>query len=369
MPEINDFLKLMVKNEASDLFFSAGTPLHMKVDGVLSMVKDKPLGGRGIATLADSIMTAEQRRAFEQRPEMNLGLELEGHGRFRVNVFRQRGEVAMVIRYLKDKIPTIAELHLPPILEELVMKPRGLILAVGATGAGKSTTLASMIDYRNRHSRSHILTVEDPVEYVHHYQKSVVNQREIGLDTISYEDALMNAMREAPDVILIGEIRERSTMQHAIAYAETGHLCLSTLHGSNASHVLERIVTFFPKDMHAQLFMDLAHNLVAIISQRLVRDQDGKRVPAVEVLLATPLVRDLIAKGKIDEIREAMERSNEPGAQTFDQSLFHLYKEGRISEEKAMEFAESQNNLGVRIRLDKGGGADIEQLQAEVSGN
>lgn len=208
MPEINDFLKLMIKHQASDLFFSAGTPLHMKVDGVLAPVKDKLLGGKGIAALADSIMSAEQRRAFEKRPEMNLGLQVDGYGRFRVNIFRQRGEVAMVIRYLQDKIPSIAELNLPPVLEELVMKPRGLILAVGATGAGKSTTLASMLDYRNKHSRSHILTIEDPVEYVHHYQKSVVNQREVGIDTDSYEDALMNAMREAPDVILIGEIRE-----------------------------------------------------------------------------------------------------------------------------------------------------------------
>lgn len=369
MPEINDFLKLMIKHEASDLFFSAGTPLHMKIDGVLSAVKDKPLGGKGIAALADSIMSVSQREAFAQRPEMNLGLQVDGYGRFRVNIFRQRGEVAMVIRYLKDKIPSIAELHLPAVLEELVMKPRGLILAVGATGAGKSTTLASMIDYRNKHGRSHILTIEDPVEYVHHYQKSVVNQREVGIDTDSYEDALMNAMREAPDVILIGEIRERSTMQHAIAYAETGHLCLSTLHGSNASHVLERIVTFFPKDMHAQLFMDLAHNLVAIISQRLVRDNEGKRVPAVEVMLITPLIRDLISKGKIDEIREAMERSSESGMQTYDQSLYHLYKEGRISEEKAMENAESQSNLGVRIRLDKGGTPDNEDLQTEAMGS
>ncbi|WP_456372694.1 PilT/PilU family type 4a pilus ATPase [Thiolapillus sp.] len=367
MPEISDFLKLMVRNEASDLFFSPGSPLHMKVDGVLSVVKDNPLSGKGVAALANSIMNDRQRLAFAERPEMNLGLSMEGHGRFRVNVFRQRGEVAMVIRYLQDRIPSIAELHLPPILEELVMKPRGLILAVGATGAGKSTTLASMLDYRNRNSRSHILTIEDPIEYVHRYHQSVVNQREVGMDTDSYEDALMNAMREAPDVILIGEIRERSTMQHAIAYAETGHLCLSTLHGSNASHVLQRIMTFFPKDMHEQLFMDLAHNLVAIISQRLVRNHEGKRMPAVEVLLITPLIRDLIAKGKLDEVREAMEKSSETGMQTFDQSLFQLYKSGHISEQKAMENAESQSNLGVRIRLDKGEGEG--ELNAALDGN
>ncbi len=367
MPDINKFLKLMVKKEASDLFFSAGTPLHMKVDGEMRVVNDKLLSGTGIAALVAHIMSDEQQQQFAQRPEMNLGLELEGVGRFRVNVFRQRGEVAMVIRYLKDRIPSVAELHLPPILEELVMKPRGLILAVGATGAGKSTTLASMLDFRNRNSRSHILTIEDPIEYIHKYQKSVVNQREVGIDTASYEDALLNAMREAPDVILIGEIRERATMQHAIAYAETGHLCLSTLHGSNASHVLERIVTFFPQDMHAQLFMDLAHSLVAIVSQRLVRDKEGRRIPAVEVLLVTPLIRDLISKGKIDEIREAMERSGEPGMQTYDQSLFQLYKKGRIDEEKAMEHAESQNNLGVQIRLDNG--KEIDDLQTDISAN
>ncbi|BAO45600.1 PilT/PilU family type 4a pilus ATPase [Thiolapillus brandeum] len=356
MPEITDFLKLMIRNEASDLFFSPGSPLHMKVDGELSVVKEGPLSGKGVAALAHSIMSDKQRLAFAERPEMNLGLSMERFGRFRVNIFRQRGEVAMVVRYLQDRIPSIAELHLPPVLEDLVMKPRGLILAVGATGAGKSTTLASMLDYRNRNSRSHILTIEDPIEYVHRYHKSVVNQREVGIDTDSYDDALMNAMREAPDVILIGEIRERSTMQHAIAYAETGHLCLSTLHGSNASHVLQRIMTFFPKDMHAQLFMDLAHNLVAIISQRLVRNHEGKRMPAVEVLLITPLIRDLIAKGKLDEVREAMEKSSEAGMQTFDQSLFELFKSGHITEKKAMENAESQSNLGVRIRLDKGEG-------------
>ncbi len=363
MSDINDFLHLMIQHEASDLFFSPGTPLHIKIEGRLSVVGEEPLEGRGIAALAMSIMNEHQRQAFARRPEMNLGLEVEGKGRFRVNIFRQRGEVAMVIRYLKDRIPSIAELNLPPVLEELVMRPRGLILAVGGTGSGKTTTLASMIDYRNRNSRSHILTIEDPIEYVHHYHKSVVNQREVGTDTVSYEDALKNAMREAPDVILIGEIRDRTNMQHAIAYAETGHLCLSTLHGSNAAHVLERILTFFPRDMHPQVFMDLAHNLVAIVSQRLIRGEDGKRLPAVEVMLITPLIRDLIAKGRIDEVREAMERSSEPGLQTFDQSLFRLYKSGRISEALAMQNAESQSDLGLKIRLDKGGERDAGELE------
>lgn len=365
MSSIEEFLRLMIRHQASDFFFSPGTPLHIKIDGVLSVVKEEPLDGKAIALLAHSIMNERQRENFARRPEMNLGLEVEGEGRFRVNIFRERGEVAMVIRYLTDNIPSIAELNLPPVLEKLVMRPRGLILAVGGTGSGKTTTLASMIDYRNRNSRSHILTIEDPIEYVHHYRKSIVNQREVGTDTVSYEDALKNAMREAPDVILIGEIRDRTNMQHAIAYAETGHLCLSTLHGSNAAHVMERILTFFPRDMHPQLFMDLAHNLVAIISQRLVRGEDGRRLPAVEVMLITPLIRDLISKGRIDEIREAMDRSSEPGLQTFDQSLFELYKSGRISEELAMQNAESQSDLGVKIRLDKGGELDTGGMETE----
>ena len=365
MSDIDELLHLMIRNEASDLFLSPGTPLHIKIDGELSVVREEPLEGKWIAALAVGIMNEHQRQAFAKRPEINLGLEVEGEGRFRVNIFRERGEVAMVIRYLKDNIPSVAELNLPPVLEELVMRPRGLILAVGGTGSGKTTTLASMLDYRNRNSRSHILTIEDPIEYVHHYRKSVVNQREVGTDTVSYEDALKNAMREAPDVILIGEIRDRTNMQHAITYAETGHLCLSTLHGSNAAHVLERILSFFSRDMHPQLYMDLAHNLVAIISQRLIRGEEGKRLPAVEVMLITPLIRDLISKGRIDEIREAMDRSSEPGLQTFDQSLFELYKSGHISEKLAMQNAESQSDLGLRIRLDKGGELDTGDMETE----
>ncbi len=364
MSSVNDFLEMMVEHDASDLFFSPGTPLHIKIDGNMSPVNSALLTNPGVAGLAATIMNEDQRRAFEDRPEMNLGLEISGKGRFRVNIFRQRGDVAIVIRYLKDKIPSIAELHLPPILENLVMRSRGLVLVVGATGAGKSTSLASMLDYRNKNSRSHILTIEDPIEYVHHYQKCVVNQREVGMDTNSYEDALINAMREAPNVILIGEIRERSTMQHAIAYAETGHLCLSTLHASNANHALERIINFFPQAMHQQVFSDLAHNLGAIVSQRLVRNEKGKRMPAVEVMLISPLIKDLIRKGAVDEVREAMEKSSEEGMQTFDQSLYDLYKAGRITEKQAMENAESVSNLGVKIRLSKG----ISPTEASTSG-
>ena len=365
MSTVNDFLEMMVERDASDLFFSAGTPLHIKIDGKIAPVNAKPLSGNGIANLASAIMSEEQRRQFEVKPEMNLGLSLEDKGRFRVNIFRERGEVAIVIRFLKNRIPSIEELNLPQVLKKLIMVRRGLVLEVGATGSGKSTTLASMVDYRNTRVRSHILTIEDPIEYTHRYKKSVINQREVGMDTDSYDDALKNAMREAPDVILIGEIRERSTMQHAIAYAETGHLCLSTLHASNANHALERIINFFPEEMHQQVFSDLAHNLAAIVSQRLVRNEKGRRMPAVEVMMMTPLIRDLIRKGKVDEVRETMEKSSEPGMQTFDQSLFDLYKAGAISEQTAMDNAESTSNLGVRIRLDKGQSPDAEAVELE----
>lgn len=353
MLKVTELLHLMVEQDASDMFFSSGTPLHLKIDGVIMPLGENPLTGREVEQLATAMMSQEQRERFERRPEMNLGIDIEGKGRFRVNVFRQRGDVSMVIRYLRERIPTLEQLNLPLVLKELILKPRGLLLVVGATGSGKSTTIASMLEYLNENRRRHVLTVEDPIEYVHRYRKSIINQREIGIDTASYDDALVNAMREAPDVILIGEIRERKTMQHALAYAETGHLCLSTLHASNANHALERVVNFFPEEMRQQVLLDLAHNLTAIVSQRLVRDEQGKRLPAMEVMLITPLIRDLVQKGAIEEIREAMEKSGEPGMQTFDQSLFALYKAGRIDSKRALQHAESTSNLGVKIRLDK----------------
>jgi twitching motility protein PilU len=357
MSQIRGFLKIMVQRMASDLFLSPGSPVHLKVDGTIAPLSREPLSAEQVDALAQELMDSEQCSAFAERPEMNLGLNFGDQGRFRVNIFRQRGQTAIVVRYLQSRIPGFTELGLPPILAQLVLQPRGLMLVVGATGAGKSTTLAAMIDHRNAETCSHILTIEDPIEYLHGYKRSIVNQREVGLDTHSFDDALKNALREAPDVILIGEIRDRATMQHAIAYAETGHLCLASLHASNANQALQRVISFFPEDMYDQLFLELSQHLAAIVSQRLVRDTNGRRIPAVEVMRITPLIRDLIRKGAVHEVREAMEKHSEDGMQTFDQSLYELYRHGRISKEEALANAESSSNLGVRIRLDAGVGS------------
>ncbi len=329
----------MVDKGASDLFFSVGAPVQMKVEGETNPVSTTPVKSTQMHEMAYSLMNDKQQSEFEETLEMNLGLSLNELGRFRINIFRQRGEVAMVVRYLKGKIPSIEELNLPLTLKDIVMEMRGLVLVVGSTGSGKSTTLASMIDYRN------------PIEFLHQHKKSIVDQREVGLDTLSYENALVNAMREAPDVILIGEIRDRSTMKHAIAYAETGHLCISTLHANNANQAMDRIINFFPEDARQQLLLDLSLNLRSIISQRLIPGVESKRIPAVEVLLNSPYVSDLIEKGKIDEIKDVMKRSKEVGMQTFDQALFDLYKTNQISEENALRFADSKNNLGLEIRM------------------
>jgi len=357
MNKMDPYLRMMVKHNASDLFFSPGTPLHMKVEGVISPVQKELLVAEVVKELANSMMNDAQRDAFNQRPEMNLGLSINELGRFRINIYRERQDVAMVIRYLSDQIPTVEELNLPIALNKLAMAPRGLVLVVGATGCGKSTTLASMIDYRNQNTTSHILTIEDPIEYIYRYKHSIVDQREIGTDTMSCADALENAMREAPDVIMIGEIRDRATMQHAIAYAETGHLCMASLHASNSNHALHRALSFFPEEMYHQLYLDLSQNLHAVVSQRLAKGVDGKRIPAVEVLLATAHIRDLILRGAIDEIREAMERGHELGMQTFDQSLFDLFKQGKINKEEALKHAESVSNLNLMIRTHKSGQA------------
>lgn len=353
--DITPYLHLMIEKTASDLFFSTGAPVNIKIEGNTRPVDKTVLPPGAVKKLAYSIMTDDQVREFESSMEMNLAISARNMGRFRVNVYRQRGEVAMVIRYIKGVIPTIEDLNLPEILKSLVTEPRGLILVVGATGSGKSTTLASMIDFRNSNKTGHIVTIEDPIEFIHRHKMSIVDQREIGLDTLSYSNALKNALREAPDVILVGEVRDREAMQHAMTLSETGHLCLTTLHASNANQALDRIINLFPDAMRQQLLLDLSFNLRAIVSQRLVVSTDGKRVPAVEVLLNSPYVSELIQKGEIDSIREAMEQSTDSGMQTFDQALYVLYKAGKISLKDALDNADSRNNLGLRIRLSESG--------------
>ena len=357
--EIGRYLKIMVDKNASDLYFSTSAPVNIKVEGVTSRLDEHIMPPGAVKKIAYALMNSEQVKTFEKNWEMDIAISATNIGRFRVNIFKQRGEVSMVVRYISAIIPSIDELNLPTILQELVVEPNGLILVVGATGSGKSTTLASMISHRNHHKTGHILTIEDPIEYIHQHHQSIVNQREIGLDTHSYEDALKRAMREAPDVIMIGEIRDRETMQQAIAYSETGHLCLSTLHASNANQTMERIVNFFPESSYRQLCMDLSMNLRAVISQRLIVGKDGKRIPAIEILLNTPHIQDLILKGEINMINEAMEQNTESGMQTFDQALYKLYVEGKIDEKEALNHADSQNNLSLRIRLARNGQTNL----------
>jgi len=356
--DIIPFFKLMVERSASDLFFSVGAPPHMKVEGVTAAIGKAPIKSQQMIEIAKSIMNDAQQKEFEATMELNMAISVEGVGRYRVNMYRQRGEVAMVVRYIKGNIPSIEDLHLPPVLKKIVMEPRGLVLVVGATSSGKSTTLASMIDYRNSHYCGHILTIEDPIEYLHQHKKSIIDQREVGIDTQTYDNALKNAMREAPDVILIGEIRDQSTMKHAIAYAETGHLCLATLHANNANQTMDRVLNFFPEEARLPLLLDLSLNLRAIISLRLIPSLNQQQVPAVEILLSTPYISDLIEKGKIDEIKEVMTKSTEQGMQTFDGALFDLYKAGKISKENAIQYADSKNNVGLKIRLTEEGSTD-----------
>lgn len=352
--DISRYLSLMAEKEASDLFFSVGAPVNIKIEGISQAINDKSLPAGAVQTLAYGIISEEQKKTFEETMELNFSISFPEVGRFRINLYRQRGEVAMVVRYIKTNIPSIEALQLPSILQDLVMEPRGLILLVGATGSGKSTTLASMIDYRNCNKTGHILTIEEPIEFIHKHKKSIVDQREVGLDTLSYSNALKNAMREAPDVILIGEIRDRETMQHAIAYAETGHLCLSTLHANNANQTLDRIVNFFPDAARHQLLLDLSLNLRAVVSQRLIPSVSGKRVPAVEIMLRSAFIANLIEKGDVDGLKEAIEQGKDMGMQSFDQSLFELFQQGKISEQQALDNADSRNNLSVKIRLASG---------------
>ena len=351
--DLTSFLANLVENKGSDLFLSAYSPPLMKVEGKMHPLTDEPLDPEINRQLIYSILTDREIATFEGEWELNKSLHLAIIGRFRVNVFLQRGEPAMVARHIKDKIPSIDSLGLPPQLKELIMEERGLILVAGGTGTGKSTTLAAMIDYRNSERTGHILTIEDPIEFIYQNKKSLVNQREVGLDTKSFDVALINAMREAPDVILIGEIRDAKTMKQAIAYAETGHLCLATLHANNANQTIDRIINFFPDEAHKQVLQDLSLNLKSVISQRLCIGVDDRRVAAVEVMVSTPYITELIYKGHVDEIKEAMERSKGRVSQTFDQALYELASEGRITEDEALRNADSRNNLALRFRLEQ----------------
>ena len=355
--DITPVLKFMTDKGGSDLFFSTGTSIHMDVDGETMPVNNQKMTPGMIKEIAYSIMSPAQVTEFEETLECNFAIGRKDIGRFRVNVFKQRGEVGMVIRYIKSDIPDFETLGLPLILRDLIMRKRGLVLVVGSTGSGKSTTLASMIDYRNTNEAGHIVTIEDPIEFVYQHKKSVVDQREVGIDTLSFEMALKNAMRQAPDVILIGEVRDMEGMQQALTYAETGHLCLATLHANNANQALERIISFFPTEAKHGLLLGISLNLVAVVSQRLIPGKVQKRVAAVEVMINTPYISELIQKQKLSEMKDIMADNNDIGMNTFDQSLFKLFANGKIDEENALTNADSRNDLSLKIRFAAEGSA------------
>lgn len=349
--DFRDFLETMVARNASDIYLTVGSPPMYRIQGVAQPIGELVFEPATLETLAQSIMSERQWREFSENLEMNLSLSYPGLSRFRVNVFRQRGSVGMVVRKINVEIPTLDELQLPAILKDIVMSRRGLVLIVGGTGSGKSTSLAAMIDHRNSSAPGHIITVEDPIEFVHRHKQAIVNQREVGFDTHSFHDALKNALRQAPDVILIGEIRDSETMEAALTFADTGHLCLATLHSTNANQAFERIINFFPESRHPQILLQLSLNLRAIVSQRLVMGTTGLRVAAVEILLDTPRIKDLIKKGEFDTIKEAMEQSVHEGCQTFDMALFDLYSRGLIDLDQALVNADSINNLRLKIKV------------------
>ena len=375
MVPLKKLLKHMVETDASDIYLTVGLPPMFRIEGIVERFE----GGVDLLTSEDSqevaytIMNERQKRRFEEEFEMGLALFYPDLGRFRVSIFRQMGHIGVIIRQIKMQIKTIDDLGLPQILKDIVMTKRGLVLVVGATGTGKSTTLAAMVDYRNENEKGHIITVEDPIEFVHHHKKSVITQREIGFDTLSYANALKYTLRQAPDVILIGEVRDTDTMEAAIGFAETGHLCLGTLHANNANQALERVMNFFPSEQHTQIFMQLSLNLRAIISQRLIPDTTGKRVAAIEILLDTPRVKDLIAQQEISMLKEAMSLGYHEGMQTFDQSIFDLYVQKRIDYQHAIGYADSQNDLRLRIKTsevtkEKAAGKQDHRLKLEWDG-
>jgi twitching motility protein PilU len=359
---LDKLFQLMSEKQASDLFITAGAPIHIKIQGNTMPVNQQVMTPDMIEKIALELMTQEQALTFEAEMEMNLSFGVPQVGNFRVNLFRQRNAIGIVVRFILGNIPELPSLGLPMLLADLIMEKRGLIMIVGATGSGKSTTLAAMLDHRNANRSGHIITIEDPIEYLFRHKKSIVNQRELGIDTKDWGSALKNAMRQAPDCILIGEIRDRDTMQAAIAYAQTGHLCLATLHANNSYHALNRVINFFPLENRPALFLDLATSLKAIISQRLVRKPDGIRIPASEVLLNTRYVSELIERGEVQSIKEAMEQSTAVGSQTFEQDLFRLYKEGLITLEEALTNADSPTNLSWLIN-----NADADQGKKRVT--
>jgi len=367
---LKQLLMVMNKRDASDLYITAGLPPSYRINGSVYPLKQPALTASQCEKLAIGSMSERQRAAFAAEYEMNLALSYDEIGRFRVNIFRQRGHVGMVIRKVNLEIPTLDGLGMPEIFKDISMQSRGLVLMVGATGCGKSTSLAAMIDWRNSNQAGHIISIEDPIEFVHEHKKCVITQREVGTDTLEYKTALKNTLRQAPDVILIGEIRDRETMEHALEFSETGHLCLATLHANNANQALERIINFFPEDMHLQVSLNLALNLKAILSQRLVKTPEDKRLPAIEILLNTPRIADLIGKWNIAEIKEAMAAGKNYGMQTFDQSLVGLWMDGLITEDEALRHADSVNNVRLQIKMVslKDGGDDGNGLD-QLSGN
>jgi twitching motility protein PilU len=349
---VNDLLRLMISRNGSDLFLTADFPPAIKVDGKVTKVSPQPLTGQHTMALARAVMNDKQAAEFERTKECNFAISPQGIGRFRCNAFVQMGHIGLVFRVIPQTLPTVDQLGLPKVLKDITMTKRGLVIMVGATGSGKSTSLAAMVDWRNEHSHGHIITIEDPVEFVHPHKNCIITQREVGIDTDGWEHALKNTLRQAPDVILMGEIRDRETMEHAVAFAETGHLCMATLHANSSNQALDRIINFFPEERRTQLLMDLSLNLKAIVSQRLLPREEGKgRIAAVEIMLNTPLVGDMIFKGEVGELKELMKRSRELGMQTFDQALFDLYEGRHVSYEDALRNADSVNDLRLQIKL------------------